>query len=902
MNGGQRLEDIINIEGYKWVQNVAQRRKNGGKPALLINEEMFYIKEVCPDLITVPIGVEACWAVLTPKSDLSQSKMKYIAVASLYYTVATKRSEFLDHISEAYHTLCAKYGSNLKFIISGDFNRLKYKPILNLSADLKQVVTIPTRLNPDAILDLIFTNLHSYYHLPTTLPPLSNDEGNNGSPSDHLPVLMEPISNVNPSQTKRYKVITYRPFPDSGIREMGQWIQAQSWKEIYRLSSAHDKAEKFENMLMEKVELFFPEKTIKVNENDKPWMNPELVKLDRKRKKEYNRNMKSTKWKELNSKFEERASEAKNLYYKNMVEDLKTSKPGQWYSKIKRMSASDPTVSDLINVEELEGLSSKEQVEVIADEFGKISNMYEPLNKGDIKFNCQNQKSYPLFEPMEIYNKIRKMKKKSSVKGDVPWKIITEFSVELSFPLSNIYNTGTENGEWPAIWKFEYVTPVPKVYPPNSVDDLRKISGTKKFSKIYEALLSDTIIGDITPSIDPSQYGQQKGLSIQHYLVKMVNRILTILDTNNENEKYAVLSKLIDWRKAFDMQDPKKGIMSFIKCGVRGSLVPILINYFQDRKMVVKWNKHLSTVRDLPGGGPQGCTFGGLEYLVNSNDNTEHIPADMKFKFVDDLSTLEKLNLILLGLSSYNFHNHVASDVGVEQKYLASENFSGQSDLNKIIQWTEENKMELNSKKSKVMIFNFTKDYQFSTRLYMNNTLLEIIEETKLLGTIISTDLKWYSNTEMLTKKGYQRMIILHKLFEFNVPDSEMVIIYTLFIRSILEQSCVVWHYDLTQEETSDLERVQKVACKVILKDRYTSYEMALDTLKLKNLKSRREDLCLRFAKNALKLEKTKTMFPLNANPMSKEKYVVQFASTSRLKDSSIPQMQRALNADTRKK
>ena len=170
------------------------------------------------------------------------------------------------------------------------------------------------------------------------------------------------------------------------------------------------------------------------------------------------------------------------------------------------------------------------------------------------------------------------------------------------------------------------------------------------------------------------------------------------------------------------------------------------------------------------------------------------------------------------------------------------------------------------------------------------------------MGTIISTDLKWYSNTEMLTKKGYQRMIILHKLFEFNVPDSEMVIIYTLFIRSILEQSCVMWHYDLTQEETSDLERVQKVACKVILKDRYTSYETALETLKLKNLKSRREDLCLRFAKNALKLEKTKTMFPLNANPMSKEKYFVQFASTSRLKDSSIPQMQRALNADTKKK
>ena len=51
------------------------------------------------------------------------------------------------------------------------------------------------------------------------------------------------------------------------------------------------------------------------------------------------------------------------------------------------------------------------------------------------------------------------------------------------------------------------------------------------------------------------------------------------------------------------------------------------------------------------------------------------------------------------------------------------------------------------------MIFNFTEDYQFSTRLYLENTLLEIISETKLLGTIVSSDLKWSKNTEMLVKK-----------------------------------------------------------------------------------------------------------------------------------------------------
>ena len=68
-------------------------------------------------------------------------------------------------------------------------------------------------------------------------------------------------------------------------------------------------------------------------------------------------------------------------------------------------------------------------------------------------------------------------------------------------------------------------------------------------------------------------------------------------------------------------------------------------------------------------------------------------------------------------------------------------------------------------------------------------------------------------------------------------------------------------------------------------------------------MRSRRENLCLKFAKKCLKFEKNRGMFPLNTNLgqdtlRNQEKYEVQFASTSRLLKSSIPQMQRALNAD----
>ena len=164
---------------------------------------------------------------------------------------------------------------------------------------------------------------------------------------------------------------------------------------------------------------------------------------------------------------------------------------------------------------------------------------------------------------------------------------------------------------------------------------------------------------------------------------------------------------------------------------------------------------------------------------------------------------------------------------------------------------------------------------------------------------------KWSKNTNMIVKKGYQRMLILHKLYEFNVPDADLSTIYVLYIRSILEQNCQIWHHAITKEEIHDLERVQKVALKVILQDRYSDYKQALDLLNLDNLVIRREKLCLKFAKKCLNHENTKDMFPLNKNPdykiRQKAKYLVQFASTSRLKDSAIPQMQRALNIEANK-
>ena len=175
-------------------------------------------------------------------------------------------------------------------------------------------------------------------------------------------------------------------------------------------------------------------------------------------------------------------------------------------------------------------------------------------------------------------------------------QVICEFAEELSYPLSNIINRSFTHGEYPDLWKLELVTPVPKVFPPKDPSQLRKISGTKNFSKITEKIITEYMISDMEENLDPSQYGNQQGMSVQHYLIKMLNKILTVLDKKHTtSESMAVILNLVDWRQAFDRQCPRLGIESFIENGVRKSLIPVLINYFQDRVMQVKW--HWNSIR-----------------------------------------------------------------------------------------------------------------------------------------------------------------------------------------------------------------------------------------------------------------------------------------------------------------
>ena len=170
----------------------------------------------------------------------------------------------------------------------------------------------------------------------------------------------------------------------------------------------------------------------------------------------------------------------------------------------------------------------------------------------------------------------------------------------------------------------------------------------------------------------------------------------------------------------------------------------------------------------------------------------------------------------------------------------------------------------------------------------------------------MTDDLKFERNTQDICKRAFARISMLTKLKYVGVSTPDLVDVFSLFIRSLLEYCCVVWHSTLTQEQSYDIERVQRTALKVILGEEYIDYQTSLSRCGLETLHSRRQKRCLTFGLRSLKHSKHKAMFPpTNQDGLEvrlKNKFHVNFAHKTRYQKSTISYIQNMLNEYFRNK
>ena len=220
-----------------------------------------------------------------------------------------------------------------------------------------------------------------------------------------------------------------------------------------------------------------------------------------------------------------------------------------------------------------------------------------------------------------------------------------------------------------------------------------------------------------------------------------------------------------DLIKAFNRVSHQMVIEDLHDMHVPSWLLLILISYLTERTMILTYNGSSSSSKSLPGSSPQGAFLGIFFFIVKYNgaalrpiipriifkqecraryktckiaDCIKHA-RDMHALYIDDLSEAEVIELKKKLISDpvqrpfpLNYHErtqHIlpAGSTGMQQRLDNLENF------------TIRNQMKINESKSKVMLFNKSRKFDFPPEFsFQNGEVLECVEKTKLLGIFLT--------------------------------------------------------------------------------------------------------------------------------------------------------------------
>ena len=156
-----------------------------------------------------------------------------------------------------------------------------------------------------------------------------------------------------------------------------------------------------------------------------------------------------------------------------------------------------------------------------------------------------------------------------------------------------------------------------------------------------------------------------------------------------------------------------------------------------------------------------------------------------------------------------------------------------------------------------------------------------------------------------ITKRATGKLWVLVRFKTLGGSHDQLLKVYQTRVRSTMEFAAPVFNSGLTQEQSRQIEMVQKKAFAVILGQQYTSYEAALSTLNQERLDRRRLDLSYKFALKCTQSDRHSSMFPPNPTFRPNMRHPKPFKEyqchTSRYFSSPIPALARLLNKQHRK-
>ena len=259
-------DDPIKIKGYQLLRRDRKNRAHGG--VCLYAKNSIQCK-ILPDLHSV--NHEVLWVELRPNR-LPRGFSNIIA-AVIYHPPDADNTAKRDYLRSSLTTVKSKYPNSVT-ILAGDFNKLDFTSTAK-SFQLKPIIDFPTR--GANTLDQIFTNSAEYYSSPVSAPPFGL--------SDHLTVTVSPRIREKPSKPK-LKVIKTRDKRPSKIASVGRFLLQVPWSDLFLPDqSCEDKLSILTEIVNYGLDTIMPERSVRVHETDRPWMNSQLKALIARRQK-----------------------------------------------------------------------------------------------------------------------------------------------------------------------------------------------------------------------------------------------------------------------------------------------------------------------------------------------------------------------------------------------------------------------------------------------------------------------------------------------------------------------------------------------------------------------------------------------------------------------------------------
>ena len=617
---GHKSPNLFNLDNYKIFRSDRLRGRGGGVALYIFNQLRVKIR--------TDIYIEGCESLFV---EIINDKTKNRIIGVIYRPPNNKTEIFLENFDECLNSITRE---NKEIYIMGDYN-IDMTKVDTLAVKLKTTlfsyafnphIDNPTRISQTSksLLDNIFSNNSSINDFENGI--LYYDI------SDHLPIfIILRIYQENMKRIPNPKPSMYRKESDDNIVLLESDLAKEKWHEVYLQTNADKAYDSFQEKL-----LYYYRKNIPLvkkktrRKNKHPWITMGILNSIKTRNKLYKqaitsqnaRNLKD--YKKYRNILSSLIRTSRKMYYSNKFEKQKNDINGLWET-INDITGKNNKENSSIFINDNKELTNPDE---IADAFNsyftnigpqlatKIRNKH--VNSNFSKFLPPKFEKSLFFTPTdeeEVLKIVRCLKpSRSSGHDEISVNLLKKIILQLTKPLTYIFNISLSSGKCPNSLKIAKVVPVFKRKDDASLlTNYRPISLLPSISKILEKIIHKRlyIFLQVNGLLIPNQFGFRKGHSTDLAIIQLLDKI-----TESFANKEHLIGIFMDLSKAFDTIDHDILIYKLKRYGVRGLALSWIIDYLSNRKQYVLFKSSKSHNSNIICGVPQGSILGPLLFLI----------------------------------------------------------------------------------------------------------------------------------------------------------------------------------------------------------------------------------------------------------------------------------------------